>query len=124
MSGRTRTWLKTPCRKRDTFVIAGVALKGRKFDGIYLGRPTGKELAYAGKVERGFSDDDKERLLEWAKRLKAPKPALTPKIKKTKAIWLKPSLQADVEYRALTGDGKVRHPSFKGIRGDLEAVDQ
>jgi hypothetical protein len=25
----------------------------------------------------------------------------------------------DVEYRALTGEGLVRHPSFKGIRRDL-----
>jgi hypothetical protein len=27
----------------------------------------------------------------------------------------------DVEYRALTGEGLVRHPSFKGIRRDLRS---
>jgi bifunctional non-homologous end joining protein LigD len=40
---------------------------------------------------------------------------------KPKAHWLKPELLVDVEYRALTGEGKVRHPSFKGIREDLWA---
>ena len=44
---------------------------------------------------------------------------LTKKIKKPKAQWLKPELLVDVEYRALTGEGKVRHPSFKGVREDL-----
>jgi ATP-dependent DNA ligase len=27
-----------------------------------------------------------------------------------------PELLTDVEYRALTGEGKVRHTSFKGLR--------
>jgi bifunctional non-homologous end joining protein LigD len=40
-------------------------------------------------------------------------------VKKPKAVWLKPTLLVDVEYRALTGTGKLRHPSFKGIREDL-----
>jgi bifunctional non-homologous end joining protein LigD len=46
---------------------------------------------------------------------------LTKKIKKPKARWLEPHMQVDVEYRGLTGEGKVRHPSFKGIREDLWA---
>jgi ATP-dependent DNA ligase len=55
--------------------------------------------------------------LVWCHReLLAP---ITKKIKKPKARWLKPELLVDVEYRALTGVGKVRHPSFKGIREDL-----
>jgi ATP-dependent DNA ligase len=33
--------------------------------------------------------------------------------------WLQPKLLADVEFRALTGDGKLRHPSLKGIREDI-----
>jgi hypothetical protein len=34
---------------------------------------------------------------------------LTKKIKKPKATWLTAKLLVGVEYRALTGDGKVRH---------------
>ena len=31
-----------------------VALDGKKFDGIYLGRRKGRDLIYAGKVDHGF----------------------------------------------------------------------
>jgi bifunctional non-homologous end joining protein LigD len=33
-------------------------------------------------------------------------------------VWLRPELVADVEYRALTGDGLLRHAAFKGLRED------
>jgi bifunctional non-homologous end joining protein LigD len=36
-----------------------------------------------------------------------------------RGIWVEPSLLAEVEYRAKSAEGKVRHPFFKGIREDL-----
>jgi ATP-dependent DNA ligase len=50
---------------------------------------------------------------------------LTPLIRKTqpyakkighKAIWVEPELLAEIEYRAKSAEGKVRHPFFKGLR--------
>jgi bifunctional non-homologous end joining protein LigD len=32
---------------------------------------------------------------------------------------VKPSLLAEVEYRARSANGRLRHPTFKGIREDL-----
>lgn len=58
-------------------------------------------------------------LVRRMKSLRSRAQPLVNKIKKPKAIWLKPALLAEVEYRALTGDGKLRHPSFKGLRDDL-----
>jgi ATP-dependent DNA ligase len=34
-------------------------------------------------------------------------------------IWVEPSLLAEIEYRAKSAEGKVRHPFFKGQREDL-----
>jgi bifunctional non-homologous end joining protein LigD len=34
-------------------------------------------------------------------------------------VWVELSLRAEVEYRAKSSDGKVRHPEFKGSREDL-----
>ncbi|PDS28026.1 hypothetical protein CO650_28555 [Rhizobium phaseoli] len=31
-------------------------------------------------------------------------------------IWIRPKLVAEIEYRAWTHDGKLRHPSYKGLR--------
>jgi bifunctional non-homologous end joining protein LigD len=119
-SGRNDNWVKRTCRERDTFVLVGVAYKQRnKFDGIYLGRREGKQVLYAGKVENGFDDDDEKKLAALTEQLKTRTQPLTKKIKKPKAVWLKPEVLVDVEYRALTGEKKVRHPSFVGFREDL-----
>jgi bifunctional non-homologous end joining protein LigD len=36
-----------------------------------------------------------------------------------KGIWVEPKLSAEIEYRAKSAEGKVRHPFFKGLREDL-----
>jgi len=118
-SGRTAAWVKATCRKRDTFWAAGVAFKGGKFDGLYLGRREGSRLHYAGKVERGFDDATARAVVSELLPLKTRKSPLAERIRKPKATWVRPVVPVDVEYRALTGEGLVRHPSFKGIRRDL-----
>ena len=107
------------CRKRETFIIAGVAFKAGKFDGIYLARRVGHALAYAGKVENGFSAASQKDIRARAEKLTSRNQPFAKPVKKPKAQWLKPKLKAEVEYRAITTDGKLRHPSFKGLRADL-----
>ena len=70
-------------------------------------------------MENGFDDDDEKKLGAMAERLKTRTQPLTKKVKKPKAVWLKPNVLVDVEYRALTGEKKVRHPSFVGFREDI-----
>jgi bifunctional non-homologous end joining protein LigD len=117
-SGRTNNWVKVTCRQRETLPIAGFAIKDNHFDGIYIGRLKGKNLIYAGKVDHGFD-------IELAKDLQA---RLEPLIRKTqpyskkiahRGIRVEPSLLAEIEYRAKSAEGKLRHPFFKGIREDL-----
>jgi bifunctional non-homologous end joining protein LigD len=117
-SGRGNDWVKKTCAQRETLTIAGFALDGSKWDGIYVGRRKGKDLVYAGKVDHGF---DRTSAAALRKRL-------TPLIRKTqpyakkiahKAIWVEPELLAEIEYRAKSAEGKVRHPFFKGPREDL-----
>jgi bifunctional non-homologous end joining protein LigD len=117
-SGRVNDWAKKTCQQREKLPIAGFALDGSKFDGIYVGRRKGKDLIYAGKVDHGFTPAS-------AKDLQA---RLTPLIRKTqpyakkiahRGIWVEPELLAEIEYRAKSAEGKVRHPFFKGLREDL-----
>jgi bifunctional non-homologous end joining protein LigD len=117
-SGRSNDWVKKTCAQRETLPIAGFAVKENKFEGIYVGRLKGKGLVYAGKVDHGFDTAS-------AKDLQA---RLKPLIRKTqpyarkvahKATWVEPSLLAEVEYRAKSAEGKLRHPFFRGIREDL-----
>ena len=119
-SGRSSTWVKTTCRHRDTFTIAGWAVKNGRFDGIYLAHPREDELVYAGKLDRGFSEEDKISLLERLKPLQIRKqPMRAARRNFPKARWVKPEILVDAEFRGKTGDGLLRHASFKGVREDL-----
>jgi len=117
-SGRTNDWAKKPCAQRETLPIAGFALDGKKFDGIYVGRRKGKDLVYAGKVDHGF---DPASAKELQARLKPLIRSTQPYAKKIahRGIWVEPELLAEIEYRAKSAEGKVRHPFFKGLREDL-----
>src|SRR3981189_1706274 len=117
-SGRSNDWVKKACAQRETLPIAGFALKGSKFDGIYLGRHKGKDLVYAGKVDHGF---DAASAKDLQARLKPLIRKTQPYVKKIahRGIWVEPALLAESEYRAKSAEGKVRHPFFKGVREDL-----
>jgi bifunctional non-homologous end joining protein LigD len=118
LTGRSNHWVKETCAQRETLTIAGFALDGSRWDGLYVGRRKGGDLVYAGKVDHGF---DKASAADLRKRLE-------PLVRKTQAfakkvahkgIWVEPKLLAEIEYRAKSAEGKVRHPFFKGLREDL-----
>ncbi|MCK1387341.1 non-homologous end-joining DNA ligase [Bradyrhizobium sp. 21] len=117
-SGRGNNWVKKTCAQRETLTIAGFALDEGKWDGMYLARRKGDDLIYAGKVDHGF---DKTSAAELQKRLQPLIRRTQPYAKRIahKGIWVEPKLLAEIEYRAKSAEGKVRHPFFKGLREDL-----
>ncbi|MBH5370538.1 non-homologous end-joining DNA ligase [Bradyrhizobium glycinis] len=117
-SGRGNNWVKKTCAQRETLAIAGFALDEGKWDGIYLGRRKGDDLVYAGKVDHGF---DKVSATDLQRRLKPLIRKTQPYAKRIahKGIWGEPKLLAEVESRAKSAEGKVRHPFFKGLREDM-----
>jgi bifunctional non-homologous end joining protein LigD len=121
LSGRSNDWVKVTCAQRETLPIAGFALDGNKWDGLYIGRRKGSDLIYAGKVDHGFDAESAKVLRE----------RLTPLIRKSqpyskriahRGIWVEPELLAEIEYRAKSAEGKVRHPFFKGLREESMMV--
>ena len=58
--------MKKTCAQRETLTIAGFALDGSKWDGLYVGRRKGPDLVYAGKVDHGL---DKASAAELRRRL-------------------------------------------------------
>jgi ATP-dependent DNA ligase len=82
-----------------------------------VGRLKGKELIYAGKVDHGFDSASAKDLQARLKPL--IRRSLTLKKSRTAAYGVEPSLMAEIEYRAKSAEGKVRHPFFKGLREDL-----
>jgi bifunctional non-homologous end joining protein LigD len=117
--GLTDTSRKSTCRRRETFLVAGIAYRKGKFDGVYLACKVGRRLKYRGKVEHGFTDESARGAGRATGAFVAKRQPIEAGRKFPKATWVKPVLPVDVEYRALTGDGLMRHTSFKGVREDL-----
>jgi bifunctional non-homologous end joining protein LigD len=42
-------------------------------------------------------------------------------VKKPTATWVKPEVDAEIEYGGITDDGLLREAEFKGLRDDLAA---
>jgi len=58
-------------------------------------------------------------------REKTPFPGVPddPRLRRGKVGWLEPRLVADVEFSQWTDDGRVRAPSYKGLRDEGELDD-
>lgn len=61
-SGLSNDWAKVTCAQRETLPIAGFALDGKKWDGLYIARRKGADLVYAGKVDHGFDAENTKEL--------------------------------------------------------------
>jgi bifunctional non-homologous end joining protein LigD len=116
--GRSNDWVKKTCAQRETLTIAGFALDGTKWDGLYVGRRKGADLVYAGKVDHGFDKTSAADLRERLEPLVRKTQAFAKRVAH-KGIWVEPKLKAEIEYRAKSAEGKVRHPFFRGLREDL-----
>ncbi|AHE68075.1 DNA ligase D [Legionella oakridgensis] len=123
---RSTTWLKTKCKKRQEFVVGGFSKtrEGRKyFSALYLGvYDKNKQLHFCGKVGTGFNDASLQEIFGCLQKLISPKNPFTSRPDEAKkAIWVKPKLVVEIEFSEWTAQGKLRHPSFKGIRVDKQA---
>ncbi|MEZ2129652.1 MULTISPECIES: non-homologous end-joining DNA ligase [unclassified Sinorhizobium] len=116
-SGRLGDWLKIKCVQSDSFFIIGYEPSAAARGGIgrlLLAAYQGNDLVYVGGVGTGFKERETIRLREDLDKIKTAKPPV--ELKRKGAIWVQPTLIAEIEYRAWTDDGKLRHPSYKGQR--------
>ncbi|MEQ1953753.1 DNA ligase D [Mesorhizobium sp. CN2-181] len=124
-SGRSLDWIKSKCTNRQEFVIVGYVpsnAAGRGVRSLLVGYNDKGKLHYAGRVGTGFSNRMGYELKQRMDALKTKSSPFdkTPAGQKD-AIWLKPQLVAEIEFRSWTADGIIRHSSFQGFRDDKPA---
>ena len=127
-ASRSRDWLKLKCTRGQELVIGGYTPpRGSRsdFGALLVGYYADGELRYAGKVGTGF---DQQTLTALGQRLRAARTSDPPfaeasEIRERDAQWVEPELVAQVVFTEWTGQGRLRHPSFLGLREDKPARD-
>jgi hypothetical protein len=127
VSRRTRDWLKCKCKQEQEFIVGGYTdPRGSRsgFGALLLGYYRGRKLVYAGKVGTGFDQDLLRRLGEKLARLETPvSPFAEDGLPRRGVHWVKPKLIAQIGFTEWTGEGKLRHPRFLGLRNDKRPED-
>jgi len=128
--GRHAGWLKTKCVQRQELVIGGFTdPEGSRvgLGALLVGaHDADRRLVFAGKVGTGFTH---KTALDLRRRLEAIERPMSPFTPRPagwlgrNAHWVDPRLVAEVAFTEWTDDGKIRHPSFQGLRLDKRARD-
>jgi bifunctional non-homologous end joining protein LigD len=125
---RSGAWLKSKCLHEQEFVIGGYTLPGKGNAGgpglgaLLLGYydDSGKNLIYAGRTGTGFTHKfaaELRKRLEGLQRETTPFQTIPAEGRKG-AIWVSPTLVAQVRFATWTAETQVRQAAFLGLRED------
>ena len=125
---RPGSWVKVKHTLRQELVIGGwVPGEGRRakrIGALLMGYHRDDDFVHAGRVGTGFTE---QTLTELAARLEPIRRERSPFTAGPKppreALFVEPSLVAEVEFREWTAEGVMRAPSFKGLREDRAPED-
>jgi bifunctional non-homologous end joining protein LigD len=135
---RSKEWLKVKVERRQEVVIGAFTRNAgtdKLFSALAIGVYDQGVLRYIGKVGTGWSEKkQKEMMAEFEPLITDVCPfdvepdvdepsQFRPRRLGAKPFWLKPELVCEVNIAEITGDGKVRQASFKGMRRDKDPKD-
>ena len=125
VSGRSAAWVKVKAFKAMDCVIGGwTAGQGGRhgtLGALVVGIYRDGELVPVGHVGSGFDDRTLRELLAILKEHQSPTSpfAVQPKVNQP-ATWCFPDLVCEVRYVEMTRDGTLRHPTYLGLRSDVD----
>ncbi|MBR0648301.1 DNA ligase D [Roseomonas terrae] len=128
-SGRGKTWTKSKCSARQEFVIAGYVpstISRRAIGSLVLGVHEKGGLRHVGRVGTGFTARVAEDLYRRLDKIRSSENPFADRLttdELRQVRFVEPSVVAEVEFRAWTGDRHLRHASFRGIRDDKPAAE-
>jgi len=135
---RSKEWLKVKVERRQEVVIGAFTRNAgtdKLFSALAIGVYEKGVLRYIGKVGTGWSEKKQKEMMKEFEPLvtdvcpfdvepDVDEPSqFRPRRLGAKPFWLKPELVCEVNIAEITGDGKVRQASFKGMRRDKDPKD-
>jgi bifunctional non-homologous end joining protein LigD len=127
---RTGDWLKVKNFRSQEVVIGGWTEGGGERSGslgaLLMGIPAADGLSYVGKVGTGFGAQARRDLLAALAPLASktsPFSAPLSPAETAQAHFVRPVLVGEVDFGERTADGRLRHPSWKGLRLDKDPAE-
>ncbi|HEY8455568.1 MAG TPA: non-homologous end-joining DNA ligase [Actinopolymorphaceae bacterium] len=124
---RSPAWLKIKHFRTQDVVIGGWRLgtgsRAGTFGSLLCGVYEGDRLCYVGRVGSGFNQASLRSLAARLKPLVRPTSPFdygVPAADMRDAVWVEPVLVGEVEFAQWTRDGKLWHPTWRGLREDRE----
>lgn len=122
--GRSTDWLKFKCARGQALVIGGFTdPAGARvgFGALLVGYYRQGALHYAGKVGTGFDDDFLNSFRNRMDGLERKTSPFTDGPENDASThFIRPELVGEFGFTEWTGDGRLRHPRFLGLRRDLK----
>ena len=122
---RSRSWIKDKLWLTQEVVIGGWrAGEGGRTSGIgalLMGVPGDGGLDFAGRVGTGFTDKDLAALKKTLAPLHTDESPFNARLSGLDAkgvTFVQPTLVGEVRYSERTSDGRLRQPSWRGLRPD------
>jgi bifunctional non-homologous end joining protein LigD len=124
--GRSGDWQKLKCTASQELVIGGWTEPSRSRVGLgalLVGYYDAARLRYAGKVGTGFTNKLLHELHDQLVALETPTSPFSDPVRERRVHWARPELVGEVAFSEWTSDGRLRHPSFQGLRLDKAAAE-
>lgn len=126
---RSPDWVKIKNIRTQEVVVGGWRPgQGRRagtIGSLLLGLPGDDGLRYIGNVGTGFTEETLADLMTRLRKLARRTSPFTevPNLVAREAQWVTPRLVGEVRFTEWTGDGRLRHPSWRGLRPDKAVGD-
>jgi bifunctional non-homologous end joining protein LigD len=126
---RTKDWLKFPNRPTESYVVGGWRHEtgsASRLGSLLVGSPTPEGLRYRGRIGSGLTGKKAEAVLETLTPLRADSSPFcdqVPRVDAAGTVWVRPEVVVELASLGLTGGGRLRQPSFQGVREDLSPAD-
>jgi bifunctional non-homologous end joining protein LigD len=127
---RSKDWVKLPHRRVQSCLVGGWRPEvgsERRIGALLVGVPDGSGgLAFAGRVGSGIGGRAQQQLTDLLTpiaRADSPFSAVLEKADAAGSRWCEPRVVVDVRYLGRTEAGRLRQPTYCGVRSDLRASD-
>lgn len=126
---RSPHWRKIAHRHRFSYVVGGWRPQegtSNRIGALLVGEPTPQGLLYRGRVGSGIGGAAARLLagvLAGSERDRSPFDDEVPRVDAVGTHWVEPRVVVDVDTHGRKGQQRLRQPSYRGVRPDLDPED-